>query len=322
MQKAPESLHDKMHRWVMVTLGWAVAVLLLVTAVPFAFDQSWRTAGGLLLMATAVWPRVRIPIRFRGATILAASIVLAVGVAIDGSGVSQQRQEEETAEETAMAGEREANRVMALREDFSTRRDELMSTLRAAIDAGTPLEALRAAAPFDEVADDEFMILFEVARAQRDAARERQRETDLLAAVRALPASDWVLNRDGYLQLMRLDSTNAMYGDRFRYYNDLIRQKSLEGARRVARFGPMPRKSALNGTYRDVTLYLRAAANDPGSIDVDSCTDVYYIDAGWLVGCDYRGANAFGGPIRASNWFIIRQGQVIRMEEASAYSPR
>lgn len=92
-------------------------------------------------------------------------------------------------------------------------------------------------------------------------------------------------------------------------------------AERRRRFGAQPRPSAWDGTYREVKDYLRRVANDPESIEIDVCTGVYHTNEGWLVGCDYRGRNAFGGMIRQSNWFVIRNGTVVAMKDADAYRP-
>jgi len=93
-------------------------------------------------------------------------------------------------------------------------------------------------------------------------------------------------------------------------------------AERRRRFGAPPQASAWDGTYREVKNYLRRMANDPESIEIDACTSVYFdSDEGWVVGCDYRGRNAFGGMIRQSNWFVIQNGTVVTMKEAGAYRP-
>lgn len=67
--------------------------------------------------------------------------------------------------------------------------------------------------------------------------------------------------------------------------------------------------------------YLKEVANDPDSIEVDRCTKAYQSERGWLVGCDYRGRNAFGGMIRKSNWFTISHDLVVQIDEASAFTP-
>ena len=42
-------------------------------------------------------------------------------------------------------------------------------------------------------------------------------------------------------------------------------------------------------------------------------------EKGWLVGCNYRGRNGFGGMIRQANWFTITHGRVVKMDDYSAY---
>jgi hypothetical protein len=89
-----------------------------------------------------------------------------------------------------------------------------------------------------------------------------------------------------------------------------------------SQIGPHPTPSAWDGTYFPVKQYLKKVANDPDSIEIDECTKVYHTDAGWLVGCNYRGRNGFGGMVRQANWFTIVHGTVIAMHEPSAYSPK
>lgn len=99
------------------------------------------------------------------------------------------------------------------------------------------------------------------------------------------------------------------------------RRRNATAAERRRRFGAPPQASAWDGTYREVKNYLRRVANDPESIEIDECTGVYHSDEGWLVGCDYRGRNAFGGMIRQSNWFVIRNGTVVAIKDADTYRP-
>jgi uncharacterized protein YgiM (DUF1202 family) len=92
----------------------------------------------------------------------------------------------------------------------------------------------------------------------------------------------------------------------------------VERQRLEDKFGEKPEK--LLGSYSEVRRYLRATANDPESIEVEQCTDVYTSDQGWLVGCDYRGDNAFGGTVRQSNWFTIVDGRVAERHDPDAFS--
>lgn len=96
--------------------------------------------------------------------------------------------------------------------------------------------------------------------------------------------------------------------------------KSPKVIKLEAKFGPRPEQSGWDGSYSEVKRHLKQFANDPDSIKIESCTTVS-VDKkmGWLVGCDYRGTNKFGGKVLNSNWFIIKNGEVIKTLPISAY---
>lgn len=91
-------------------------------------------------------------------------------------------------------------------------------------------------------------------------------------------------------------------------------------AARVKKFGAMPEQSGWDGSYRVVNDYLKQVAKDPDSIEIEGCTAVSYADEGWLIGCDWRAKNSFGGYVRDYNWFVVRNRQVINMKPGTAYS--
>jgi len=162
---------------------------------------------------------------------------------------------------------------------------------------------------------------------------ERQRRTEeIRAALREIPASQARRNRDLYAELVELQPEEAALREKLVYYTSKVKEQEERERReqerlrkereaRIARFGEPPRQSAWDGSYLPVKSYLRRMANDPESIRFDGCTSVYHTDNGWLVGCDYRGRNAFGGMVRQSNWFTIVNDTVIQMHDSSAYSP-
>lgn len=140
-----------------------------------------------------------------------------------------------------------------------------------------------------------------------DDASEKQ----LLATGAKIPATDLKRNYEYYNQLAALRPTNKTYASkRDTYKAKFDQQQAKELAERLL-FGDQPTKSAWDGTYPEVKTYLKRVANDPDSIDMVGCTDVYKNKDGWLVGCQYRGKNAFGGMILTANWFRLRRGQVV-----------
>ena len=93
------------------------------------------------------------------------------------------------------------------------------------------------------------------------------------------------------------------------------RQAKLE-----AKFGKKPTQNGFDSSYRVVKSYLESVAKDPDSIKIETCTPVSIDEKnGWLVGCDYRGKNSFGGMTRNSNWFLIKKEKVQKMLPATAY---
>ena len=179
------------------------------------------------------------------------------------------------------------------------------------------MAALRLTGPWRDTEDPDVEAAF--ADAQR--VRAEAREGELAAAVRRIPASDLEANQAAYAELVGLDPENERYEERLAHYEGLLREREQARLARIERFGPVPQRTGFSGIYYGaVRNYLREVANDPSSIDIRSCTNVYQIDSGWLVGCDYRGANAFGGIVLQSNWFTIVHGRVIAMEAASRYS--
>lgn len=140
-----------------------------------------------------------------------------------------------------------------------------------------------------------------------DDASEKQ----LLVKVAKLPATDLKGNYEHYNQLAALRPANKTYaGKRDTYKAKLDEQQAKELAEKLL-FGDQPTKSAWDGAYPEVKTYLKRVANDPDSIDIVGCTDVYKNKDGWLVGCQYRGKNAFGGTILTANWFRLQRGRVV-----------
>ena len=156
-------------------------------------------------------------------------------------------------------------------------------------------------------------------KAKEKAQREAKKK-EILATLKTVPASEFKENKDLYQQLVTLAPDNSKYQKKLEHYSQKLDAQMEKERVRAAIFGKPPKKNGWNGTYFAVKYYLERVANDPDSIKIDSCTEVYQTKNGWLVGCDYRGKNAYGGMIRQSNWFTIIQDQVIQMHKASAYS--
>jgi hypothetical protein len=174
-----------------------------------------------------------------------------------------------------------------------------------------------------------------ITEAKEKAEREEQERVEgtlrILAQLEDVPESQFQTNRDLYQQLVSYNPEVERYRERLNFFSSKLAEQQkeeqaelekqqLERTARLALFGEPPTPSAWDGSYRIVTSYLRSVANDPDSIEIDACTKVFHTEGGWLVGCDYRGRNGFGGMIRQSNWFTIIHNTVIEMHESSAFT--
>ncbi len=136
----------------------------------------------------------------------------------------------------------------------------------------------------------------------------KKKEKALLARVKKVPSHHLKENRDLYRRLARLNPKNKKYKQKINLY-----QGTMDW------LGKSPVKSAWDGSYRPVKNYLEIVMHDPDSLDLVGCTDVYHNKKGWLVGCVYRGNNAFGAKFKNAHWFLIRQNAVVKQFEADAF---
>lgn len=237
-----------------------------------------------------------------------------------------------SAAQSAASTEREMVRLReAAAEKFATDKTQILAEIEALIAAENYSAVLNKTKAFLFINDSDLQQLHDRAsRAKRviDDANETQR---LVGRAKEIPASNFRANKTVYSRLLELNPENESYEAKLAHYTAKIQaaakkrleeKEKIDSARRerLAKFGESPVASAWDGSYRAVTRYLEQIANDPDSIDIDACTKVYHIKTGWLVGCDYRGKNAFGATIRISNWFTIVHGRVTKMHDADAYS--
>lgn len=204
---------------------------------------------------------------------------------------------------------------------FKEKRYTILAEIRTLIDKGEHQQAFSKAATYIQFGDPELKKLHSQAN-----------EQILLAKVKKIWSGDSKRNMEIYAQLKAINPKNEKYKKKYEHYAAKLKAKQIAASAkkakaekkrraRVTKFGEPPVQSGWDGSYRAVSRYLEAVANDPDSIKIDNCTKVYHIAEGWLVGCDYRGKNAFGGMVRNSNWFIIIRNTVVKMKPSDAYNP-
>lgn len=208
-----------------------------------------------------------------------------------------------------------------LQNELETNRSGMISEVQSLIEKGEYQTAYGKADRFKQFDDQELSDL--AAKAWK--MNTGKEELRILAKLRGIPASKYEQNIDEHAKLIKLFPENEQYRDKLKHYRSKLSEQKASARKkqqeRLAKFGEMPTASAWDGSYVEVKDYLKQVANDPKSIDMAGCTKVYLTDGGWVVGCDYRGKNAFGGVVRNSNWFTIRHGRVVKMKDASAYNP-
>jgi hypothetical protein len=83
-------------------------------------------------------------------------------------------------------------------------------------------------------------------------------------------------------------------------------KERAEQAAFAALCGPKPTCGGWDGECVGIASALRRVANDPGSIDVENCTDPRLTrDHCWVTTCDVRGKNAFGALILLRKTFSM-----------------
>lgn len=224
---------------------------------------------------------------------------------------------------------------------FQANRDQIVGEIKSFTSAGRFGKAVERAWPYLFLKDAEVTELHAY-------AQNKVKEGKLLASAKSAPDSDIDRRAEVFGELARLDPSNATYQQTHAHYAAKVdarnkrvaaekaaaqkkaaaeraaaeKKLAAEKAKRdalVAKFGPKPQASGWDGSYREVERYLKRVMNDPDSLEWDGCTEVKYNKAGWLVGCNYRGRNGFGGMVRNANWFTIVNGRVTQTHDSEAF---
>lgn len=333
-------------KYVYLTLNWVFGVLLglsgLISLIESPLEGVFLIAISLLLLPpvrNAVYAKTKKELPFKTRAISVFVLFIAFGIFVG------QSQEKKAAVLEAQQSEEQAQKLAQDRQDninyFKGHKEEIISSASSALSENNYQLVINQTSKYlpandaelNEIESQAKNALEEIKTAEREAKEKLQRETkikELVTKLKTVPASELQQNKDLYQQLVKLNPDNTTYQQKFDHYSQKLtaklekekrEQEKLKKEReaRIAKFGEPPTPSAWDGSYYAVDRYLKRVANDPDSIDIDGCTKVYHIESGWLVGCDYRGRNAFGGMIRQSNWFTIVHEQVIQMHDASAY---
>lgn len=207
--------------------------------------------------------------------------------------------------------------------EFQASKQQILTHARGLYEANQYEAVLSYLRPYSFANDGDILFLLEKTQDRIRELRNKKRVSEILAKLRKIPASEYRENRDLYFRLTELDADNKLFAEKYNYYQMKLDELERKNMTLAELRGGRPVRNSYDGGYSEVRTYLKKVAHDPDSIKIDGCTDVFTADEGtaWLVGCDYRGRNAFGGIVRQSNWFKIVHGRVVSMEDSSVYAP-
>jgi len=278
-------------------------------------------------------------LKYRGISIFILLIVF-VFLVIDYGEKSERKLAEQKAREKAQKEEQIRKRNI---EYFIENRNQIISSLSKSFSLQDYQKVIDESSKYVSSGDKEIKnlnkkasdALLQIKKAEK-AAKEKairvEKTQELIAKLKNIPDSHYQANKTIYTQLAKLNPDNEQYKSKLEYFVQKIEEqekqnklerarKEMERVKRIKRFGEPPKKSSWNDSYLSVKWYLEEKAHDPDSLEIDSCTELYYTEDGWLVGCNYRGRNAFGAIVRQSNWFTIVHDKVVKVHDASAYNP-
>ena len=149
-----------------------------------------------------------------------------------------------------------------------------------------------------------------------DKKLRKRLERKLYAQAQALPVRDFKANMDIYEELMQLNPGEKLYKSKY----DRYREKYDAFMKELAKFGPKPELSADRKFYPEVKKYLMSTSMYPETLEMESATDCYYTDSGWLVGCTYSEKNEVGTKFSEFMWFTVSNSTVQKVEPGGAYT--
>ena len=149
-----------------------------------------------------------------------------------------------------------------------------------------------------------------------DKKLRKRLERKLYTQAQALPVRDFKANMDIYEELMQLNPGEKLYKSKYERY----REKYDAFMKELAKFGPKPELSEDHKYYPAVKAYLTKKSMYPETLVMESATDCYYTDSGWLVGSTYSEKNEVGTKFSEFLWFTISNSTVQKVEPGGAYT--
>jgi hypothetical protein len=324
-------------RHIYLALNWVFGALFLLVGLGFIFSSPFAGIA-MLGISFLLLPPARdfaysktnkeLPLKVRAAAIVALFIAFNIFLAQD---ESRKAQNADKAQAQA-----QAEKAAVLRQQnidyFNKNSAQILGDIKQAITSGDHDKAIALSSKYLASQNHELLDLSTQAKAAKNVAEREKKTQAILAQLKNVPASALQENRDLYQQLLSINPKTSAYAEKLKFFSDKLEQQKekerlaqekiqKEKETRIEKFGEAPTASGWDGSYRAVNQYLERVARDPDSIKMERCTGVYATDKGWLVGCNYRARNGFGGMNLEFNWFTIVHGHVVQMHDASAFRP-
>lgn len=320
-----------------LAVGWFLGIiclfmaLILFTHGPLA-GLCYVVAAGLLIppIRNAAYKKTGVSITGgqRFATVFCLTLISSFFMVQASDKAAFERAQQADLEAKQEAEKLEREKV----EYFQANRSQIIASLTEAFDNKEYESVVSEAEPYLAANDPGLTKLHKDSQQALTKLKNEKRTEEILTKLKDIPVAQYSHNQRLYKELVSMNPEVEHYQAKLEFYTNKIaeaeakkraEQKRLreERERRIALFGEPPTQSGWDGSYYPVERYLKHIANDPDSIDISGCTKVYHTDSGWLVGCNYRGRNGFGGMVKQANWFTIIHGTVIAMHESSAFDP-
>lgn len=142
----------------------------------------------------------------------------------------------------------------------------------------------------------------------------------ILKRIEILPDTLFKEKYDLYSILAKHYPENKLYTIKMKEFEKKMLDKEAKINFEDTLFGNKPTKSLWDGSYLEIKRYLKNNMHNPDSLEFITCTDVYRLkNRGWLIGCRYRGENAFGTKVVNAKWFTIQRSSVVNVDDISKY---
>ena len=323
--------------YVYLTLNWVFGILFCLMGLMSLFGSVYvglcYIAMSLLLLPPvrkAAFEKTNKEISTKNRAISIFFLLILSGIFLVNS--TEKQAAELAAKQAEEKGKEQARILQENIKYFKDHKEQIVSEIQKSISEKNYQAAINQANKYIAANDADLKNLNDHAKSEIENVKREEKTKSILESIKKTKDSEYKANKNLYQQLVSLNPENKTYKEKLDFYSEKLSSQEekerkeqekikKESEMRIAKFGNPPTQSSWDGSYFPVEQYLKEVANDPDSIKISGCTGVYHTENGWLVGCDYRGKNAFGGMIKQSNWFTISHDRVIKMHEASAYSP-